>query len=181
VLGLPQIAGAAIFLRLAQILRSYPRIARLLLKLARRFHPKVVIGGKKNALLHELAQATRFARAEGGGHFRFPEKLSQGIDGFFTPKGTTRKIPVSLKDFTGTNNIRNIIGRINVNSRMVEAAGHHGSAILHARVKATAREMAAFAKGGPLAKIPSEGVFQRLIFECSDGIVEVTTSRIIRR
>jgi len=86
-----------------------------------------------------------------------------------------------LKDFTGTGKLRDIIGRINVNSQMVSAAGYGGRTILHARVTAAVEEMATFAQGGPLARMPGEGVFQRLIFECSDGIVEVTASGIIRR
>jgi hypothetical protein len=142
--------------------------------------PEVVIEGTADAA-HEAAQATRFGRAEGGGTFRFLGNSSQGIEGFFRRLGQTLDIPVSLKDFTGTGRLRNIIGRINVNAAQVTSAGHAGRTVLHARVAATAEEMMAFARSGPLARMPQEGVFQRMIFECSDGIVEVSATGIVRR
>lgn len=140
----------------------------------------VVIEGAADAA-HETAQATRFASAEGGGRFRFLGNVSEGIEGFFRRTGASQEIPVSLKDFTATGKIRNILGRINKNAAHVVSAGHGGRTVLHARVSATVDEMVAFVEGGPLSRMPAEGTFQRMIFECTDGIVEVTVAGVVRR
>ncbi|MCX4239612.1 SpvB/TcaC N-terminal domain-containing protein [Paraliomyxa miuraensis] len=142
--------------------------------------PVMIIEGAADAA-HETAQAIRFGAAEGGGRFKFLGNFSRGIEGFFTPAGTSKRIPVSLKDFSGTGATRNILKRINRNAAQVRAAGHDGAAILHARVQVTANEMVSFIDRGPIKNMPSEGVFSRLIFECLDGIVEVGVSGIIRR
>lgn len=151
--------------------------------------PEVPTTGGKSVTLegvadaaHEAAQVTRFGQMEGGGHFQFLGKSSQGIEGFFTPSGSRLKIPVSLKDFSSTGNVRNILQRINRNATQVRAAGYAGRTVLHATVRQTSVEqMVTFISGGPLLRMPSEGIFSRLVFECSDGIVEITASGLVRR
>jgi hypothetical protein len=131
---------------------------------------------------HEAAQATRFGQMEGGGRFRFLGNSSQGIEGFFTPSGSQLEIPVSLKDFSSTGNLRNILQRINRNAAQVSAAGYAGRTVLHATVRqTTVEQMEAFIGGGPLQRMASEGTFTRLVFECSDGIVEIAASGVLRR
>ncbi|MES2639531.1 MAG: hypothetical protein V4850_08595 [Myxococcota bacterium] len=143
-------------------------------------HPVVLEGAAD--FPHESAQATRFAQAEGGGKVRFLGGSSQGIEGYFTPPGSTVEIPISLKDFSATGKLRNILGRINANAAQVKAAGHAGPTVLHVRMSnTTVAELEAFIAGGPIGRMGTEGVFSRLIFEGSDGIVDVTAAGVKRR
>lgn len=118
---------------------------------------------------HEVTQATRFGQQEGGGTFDFLGNSSQGIEGYFTPKGTTQRLPVSLKDLSGTGRLPNIISTINRNAKQVTAAGEAGAAILHVRLgQFKAQQVAEFIRNGPLIRMPNAGVFKTLIFDCAD-------------
>jgi len=129
---------------------------------------------------HEPAQAIRFGQLEGGGEFAFLGNSSQGIEGFFTAKGSAERIPVSLKDFSGTGNLRNIIGRINKNANNIAAVGQAGKTVLFADLpQFTVNEVRTFVENGPLLRTPTEGVFQRLIFACKDGTVEVYAGGVV--
>ena len=128
---------------------------------------------------HELDQIVEFMHHEGGGgRFDFLGRSSQGIEGFFIPPGTTRRVPISLKGFQITGKLRNLLRRINDNADNVRRAGHAGDAVLFAQVDFTANEVAAFARNGPIANMPSEGVFSQLIFQATDGFVVVTADGV---
>ncbi|MEQ1507719.1 MAG: RHS repeat-associated core domain-containing protein, partial [Myxococcota bacterium] len=131
---------------------------------------------------HEVFQARRLGVIEGGGEFRGLGNSSQGIEGYFIPEGGGPKIPVSLKDFTETGRLSNVIGRINVNAAQIRAAGHTGGdVVLHARVSASPDELERFVRGGPLANMAGEGTFSRLIFDAGDAVIEVSRQGVFRR
>lgn len=136
--------------------------------------PNVEIRGVADAA-HEAEQARRLGRLEGGGEFDFLGNNSQGIEGFWTPTNGS-PIPTSLKDFSATTNLRNIIGRINVNANQVQAAGHGGNALLHVTLRQSSDEVLDFINNGPIRNMPNEGVFSRLLFETADGTIEVTSA-----
>ena len=126
----------------------------------------------------EVDQIVGFMRHRGGGSFEFLGDASEGIEGFYLPPGSTQRVPVSLKGFDNAGRLANLIGRINVNASKVRAAGHAGSTVLYARVNFTAEEVADFVRNGPMANMPNEGVFSRLVFQATDGVVEVTPSGV---
>jgi hypothetical protein len=127
---------------------------------------------------HEGPQATRLARLEGGGEFEFLGNSSQGVEGYFTPTGSTTRIPVSLKDFSGTGKMRNLIAKINQNANNILPADA-GQTVLHAAVpQFKADDMIDFIKNGPVKNMPNEGKFQKLIFDCEDGVVVVDASGV---
>lgn len=136
--------------------------------------PHVEIRGVADAA-HEAEQARRLGRIEGGGEFEFLGNNSQGIEGFWRPTNGPA-VPTSLKDFSSTGNLRNIIGRINVNANQVQAAGHGGNALLHVTLRQSSDEVLDFINNGPIRNMPNEGVFSRLLFETADGTIEVTSA-----
>lgn len=126
----------------------------------------------------EIDQIVEFMHHERGGRFDFLGPSSQGIEGFYLPPGSTQPVPLSLKGFTGTGKLHYMLGRINRNARKIDDAGQAGNAVLYSQVDFTAEEVAAFAGNGPIANMPNEGVFVRLVFQATDGIVEVTSSGV---
>jgi F0F1-type ATP synthase membrane subunit b/b' len=127
---------------------------------------------------HELAQANRFGQVEGGGEFEFLGNSSQGVEGYFTPTGSTTRIPVSFKDFSDTGRMPNLIGKINKNANRILPADA-GKTVLHAAVpQFKADEMIDFIQNGPIINMPNEAKFERLIFDCKDGVVVVDASGV---
>lgn len=119
-------------------------------------------------------------RSQGGGTFEFLGSQAQGVDGRFTPAGSEQSAPVSLKNFQETDRMSNIIGRINRNAERVREAGHAGDCVLHVETpQFGADDLQRFIDDGPIAKMPSEGVFRSLVFECRDAtiVVDATGSR----
>jgi hypothetical protein len=54
--------------------------------------------------------------------------------------------------------------------------------VLHVRLSnTTVAELEASIAGGPIGRMATEGVFGRLVFEGSDGIVDVTVAGVKRR
>ncbi|MFP4439916.1 MAG: hypothetical protein ACLFVO_21990, partial [Chloroflexaceae bacterium] len=128
---------------------------------------------------HEASQALLFGSLEGGGEFQFLGNSSQGIEGFFVPQGTTQMVPVSLKDFSRTGRMPNLIGRLNQNANQIRSAGYGGNVVLHADVpQFAASDLMNFVRRGPVQNMPNEGVFQRLVFTCQDGVVVVDSSGV---
>jgi hypothetical protein len=123
--------------------------------------------------------AQRLGELRGGGTFEFLGNSSQGIEGFFTPLSGQGRTPVSLKDFSGTGRMANLIGRINVNARQVSAAGHAGPTVLYAKTpQFSVLQLADFARKGPLGRMGTEGTFSQIIFECSDGQVTIDATGV---
>lgn len=119
---------------------------------------------------HEWAQSNRMGRSEGGGgRVEWFGDNSKGVEGLWHPRGGGEPIPFSLKDFSATGRLANIVKRISRNASKAEAAGHRGG-VLYVTVRQwRVAEVKAFVEGGPVARVPSEGVFTRIIFECGDG------------
>jgi RHS repeat-associated protein len=128
---------------------------------------------------HEKAQVKRFGQLVGGGEMEFFGDAQPGVEGEFTPTGSNESFPLSLKDFTQTGKMGNVIGRINDNANKVANAGYAGNAVLHAETTQwDAESFMNFVEGGPIKNMPFEGVFERLYFNCSDGIVVVDGSGV---
>lgn len=130
---------------------------------------------------HEGTQGTRFASLEGGGNLRFLGDSSQGIEGYFTPNGSTTPIPFSLKNFSDTGRMTNLISRINRNADKILPADA-GKTILHASVpQFNADDMIEFIENGPIRRMATEGKFQKLLFDCENRVVIVVDSSGVRK
>lgn len=127
---------------------------------------------------HEGAQAIRFGMEEGGGQFHFSGGSRQGVEGVFHPEAGGSFL-VSLKDFSGTGRMSNLIGRINANANQIRAAGDAGNVVLHAHVpQFNAAELATFIQRGPIGKMAGRRRLQSTPVRRCGGIVEVTAAGV---
>src|SRR5579871_3391934 len=127
---------------------------------------------------HEGPQLLRFLQLmDGGEEFEFHPR-AQGIEGIYTPAGGGRPIPLSMKDYTRSGSFTHLIGDLNQNARKISATPHAGEVWLYANAPSgvTSQRMFDFIHGGPIVRMPSEGAFKVLLFQCSDGVVVVTRS-----
>ncbi|MEZ4435363.1 MAG: SH3 domain-containing protein [bacterium] len=123
---------------------------------------------------HEAAQANRWVRSEhGGGQIEWLGRHHQGIEGFWTPRGGGEKIPFSLKDFSKKGRMSNMIKPLNENAGHIIGAGYR-NAVLHVRVTQwKIAAVRAFVEAGPIGRMPGEGAFARIVFECADGVFAI--------
>lgn len=129
--------------------------------------------GRPDAI-HEMAQANRMGRSEGGGgRIEWLGNNSQGVEGFWHPPGGGRAIPFSLKDMSTVGRKANMVKRISRNAKKAEAMGHENGVLFVTVRQWKVAEVRAFVEGGPAARIPSEGVFSRIVFECADGVFAI--------
>ena len=133
---------------------------------------KVTVTGTFDSM-REQQDAVKFALRMGGGNVHGPRKKNQGIDFIFTPKGSNDQIPVSLKNWSKTGRMENMLQKINHNADKIKSAGYK-NAVLNADVPQwTSEDILNFVQNGPIEHMPSEGVFKTLYFNCSDGTVVV--------
>ncbi|MEL6442458.1 MAG: hypothetical protein AAFQ80_24845 [Cyanobacteria bacterium J06621_8] len=71
----------------------------------------------------ELPQGINLGLLEGGGTIEFLGIKSQGIEGFFTPAGSTEAKPFSLKAANDVGRKANLINIINENGKQIRRAG----------------------------------------------------------
>ena len=125
----------------------------------------------------ELPQSIRLAELEGGGTIKFLDGIPQGIEGYFVPSGGTIGKPFSLKNFSKTGKLRNIIGRINDNKDNIQKVGITDPVLLRIEMtQFSAAEIKNFVDNGPIKNMPLEGVFEKIYFDASDGTVVVDST-----
>ena len=125
----------------------------------------------------ELPQSIRLGQLEGGGTIRFLGGNSQGIEGFFTPTGTTEEKPFSLKSFNQVGKLRNTIRRINDNATQIQNAGITDPVLLRIEINQfSVEEIKNFVDNGPIKNFPSEGIFEKIYFDAADGTVLVDST-----
>jgi hypothetical protein len=127
---------------------------------------------------HEVAQINRFGRLEGGGSFEFLGNSSQGIEGFFTPKGSTARVPVSLKSLDSSGSVKGVFRELRSNAKAVQGAGHTRAIFYAEPTQFTTKEIMDFLAVNKPNVLPSgqpdlAGVFDRVILSCKDGIVVI--------
>lgn len=67
----------------------------------------------------------------------------------------------------------NMIKDLNANAKSVLGAGFQ-EAVLHIRVTQwKVRAVKAFVEAGPIGRMPGEGAFARIVFECADGVFAI--------
>jgi hypothetical protein len=91
----------------------------------------------------------------------------------------TRLVLIALElKHQGAGRMPNLIGRINKNANNILPADA-GKTVLHAAVpQFKANDMITFINNGPVKNMPNEGKFQKLIFDCEDGVVVVDRSGV---
>jgi len=141
--------------------------------------PAVRIIGAFDAA-HEQDQARRLAELLGGGEVTAFGNASRGVEGVVRRAGSTSEIAFSLKDFSNTPRMSNVLREIRRNSNQILGTPYR-DVVLHAKLSDdfTAAEVSDFVMNGPLRWMPDEGVLQMIVFETSDGYVLVGRGGVV--
>ncbi len=157
-------------------------------------HPAVsIVNADKADYPHEVKQAREFGALLGGGKVEFIGGNSQGIEGYFTPEGGAEKIPFSFKDMHKKSvsdtkkTFNNIRTELNKNAGLIKDGPYKdsaGKAIAYVDVSQMPSGTVAerIKEGVDIKNLPKPagdenlygGILKRVIFHCSDGVVEVT-------
>jgi predicted secreted Zn-dependent protease len=138
---------------------------------------EVTIKGSSD-VAHELPQAKRFGQLEGGGEFEFLGNSSEGIEGYFTPKGSTNKIPVSFKNMPDVQSIKNAFREIRQNVPHVIKSGAKDSVLFTSLPKYKAEDVLKFVADSKPNVLPAAGVFKKVVIDCADGVVTINAAGI---
>jgi ribosomal protein S11 len=99
-----------------------------------------------------------------------------GIDGeYVSPSG--QRTPVSLKGTASTNPYAVVQAAVKA-AKQAAAAGYHGVEVYIEALNLSAADVARVAAGGPMARLPQQGVVSVIYVRCADGVVVVDASGI---
>jgi hypothetical protein len=131
---------------------------------------------------HEAAQATRFGQLEGGGEFEFLSNYSEGIEGYFTPKGSTERIPVSLKNMPNVKSIKGAFREMRQNvPHVIKAGGANKTLLFTSLPQYTTDDVLNFLASSKPNVLPQPaGVFKEIIIDCSDGVVVIDAAGLAK-
>jgi hypothetical protein len=138
---------------------------------------------------HEAIQARRFGDLYGGGVIDFGN-VTPGIEGYFIKQGADIKTPFSLKNLSGTGNVKNIFREIKSNARVIQKheslpqsdamslpLGTSQNAVIHVNCpQFSAQEIISFVEGSK-PNIFQSNVFKEILIDTNSGVVVIDAAK----
>ncbi|MEH1898048.1 MAG: DUF4157 domain-containing protein [Nostoc sp.] len=130
------------------------------------------------AVAHEATQAKRFGQLEGGGEFEFIGNSSEGIEGYFTPKGSSDRIPVSFKNMPEVKSVKGAFREMRQNVPHVINSGAKDAVLFTSLPEYTTNDVLTFLASSKPNVLPQPGVFKKIMIDCKDGVVVIDAAGI---
>ncbi|MEH2097467.1 hypothetical protein, partial [Nostoc sp.] len=114
----------------------------------------------------------------GGGEFEFLGNSSEGIEGYFTPKGSSDRIPVSFKNMPEVKSVKGAFREMRQNVPHVINSGAKDAVLFTSLPEYTTNDVLTFLASSKPNVLPQPGVFKKIMIDCKDGVVVIDAAGI---